>query len=168
MYLISKWLSAFSRRIGKPFDRNCAAVCYKWINKLQRIQNMAARVITFTPRRDHITPVLKRYTGCQLNTASSIKYFSMSEWDGSPISGKPAKETESRTHAFIWTTFARHSAYESGQFWWPVFSCSGTSPMERIAHWYQVLRNFVGFQKGIKTHIFKAYNCWHYQDSMIV
>ena len=36
--------------IGLPRDQ---------INKLQRIQNMAARVITFTPRRDHITPVLK-------------------------------------------------------------------------------------------------------------
>ena len=46
------------------------------MNKLQRFQNMAARVITFTPRRDHITPVLKD-TGCQLNAASSIKYFSM-------------------------------------------------------------------------------------------
>ena len=36
--------------IGLPRDQ---------INKLQRIQNMAARVITFTPCRDHITPVLK-------------------------------------------------------------------------------------------------------------
>ena len=36
--------------IGLPRDQ---------INKFLRIQNMAARVITFTPRRDHITPVLK-------------------------------------------------------------------------------------------------------------
>ena len=36
--------------IGLPRDQ---------INKLQRIKNMAARVIKFTPRRDHITPVLK-------------------------------------------------------------------------------------------------------------
>ena len=60
-------------------------------------------------------------------------------------------QSESKTHAFIWTTFARYSAYEAGQFWWPVFSCGGTSPMERIAHWYQVLRNFVGIQKSTKN-----------------
>ena len=29
------------------------------LNKLQSIQNMAARIITFTPRRSHITPILK-------------------------------------------------------------------------------------------------------------
>ena len=29
------------------------------LNKLQRIQNMAARIITFPSRRDHITPILK-------------------------------------------------------------------------------------------------------------
>ena len=29
------------------------------LNKLQRMQNMAARIITFTPRRNHITPILK-------------------------------------------------------------------------------------------------------------
>ena len=35
------------------------ALPHDQINKLQRIQNMAARVIMFTLRRDHITPVLK-------------------------------------------------------------------------------------------------------------
>ena len=29
------------------------------LRKLQRVQNMAARVITFTPRREHISPVLR-------------------------------------------------------------------------------------------------------------
>ena len=30
------------------------------LKKLQRIQNIAARIITFTPRHDHITPILKQ------------------------------------------------------------------------------------------------------------
>ena len=30
------------------------------LKKLQRIQNIAARIITFTPRRGHITPILKQ------------------------------------------------------------------------------------------------------------
>ena len=30
------------------------------LKKLQRIQNIAARIITFTPRRDHITPILRQ------------------------------------------------------------------------------------------------------------
>ena len=32
----------------------------KHLKKLQRIQNIAARIITFTPRRDNITPILKQ------------------------------------------------------------------------------------------------------------
>ena len=31
------------------------------LNKLQRIQNMAARIISFTLRRDHINPTLKEW-----------------------------------------------------------------------------------------------------------
>ena len=30
------------------------------LKKLQQIQNIAARIITFTPRRDHITPILRQ------------------------------------------------------------------------------------------------------------
>ena len=30
------------------------------LKKLQRIQNIAARIITFTPRRNHITPILRQ------------------------------------------------------------------------------------------------------------
>ena len=30
------------------------------LKKLQRIQNIAARIITFTARRDHITPILRQ------------------------------------------------------------------------------------------------------------
>ena len=36
---------------GLPFEH---------LKKLQRIQNIAARIITFTPCRDHITPILKQ------------------------------------------------------------------------------------------------------------
>ena len=35
-----------------------AGIPLEHLNKLQRIQNMAARIITFTPRSDHITPIL--------------------------------------------------------------------------------------------------------------
>ena len=37
-----------------------AGLPLEYLKKLQRIQNIAARIITFTPRRDHITPILKQ------------------------------------------------------------------------------------------------------------
>ena len=37
-----------------------AGLPFEHLKKLQRIQNIAARIITFTPRRDHITPILKQ------------------------------------------------------------------------------------------------------------
>ena len=41
---------------------NCNSILFglpeKELNKLQRIQNMAARVVTLTRKRDHITPVM--------------------------------------------------------------------------------------------------------------
>ena len=52
----------------------------KDINKLQRIQNMAARLISFTNKRDHITPIHREssaisFTGSQLIRESSSKLF---------------------------------------------------------------------------------------------
>ena len=37
-----------------------AGLPYEHLKKLQRIQNIAARIITFTPGRDHITPIIKQ------------------------------------------------------------------------------------------------------------
>ena len=35
------------------------------MRRLQAVQNAAARLITGTSRRDHITPVLRRFIGCR-------------------------------------------------------------------------------------------------------
>ena len=43
------------------------------INKLQRIQNIVAMIITGHGRCEHITPVLKSYTGCRSNKGSSLR-----------------------------------------------------------------------------------------------
>ena len=43
------------------------------LNKLQRIQNSLARVITNTSKYQHITPTLKNYTGFLLNKESTTK-----------------------------------------------------------------------------------------------
>ena len=47
--------------ISKLDCRNAllSGVSTNLLRKLQRVQNMAARVITFTPRREHISPVLR-------------------------------------------------------------------------------------------------------------
>ena len=47
--------------------------------KLQRVQNIAARLITGSSRRDHITPVLKNLITCigfLLGRASLIRFYS--------------------------------------------------------------------------------------------
>ena len=55
---ISLCLHAF---ISSRLD-NCNSILFgfpdKELNKLQRIQNMAARVITLSKKRDHIPPVM--------------------------------------------------------------------------------------------------------------
>lgn len=47
------------------------------INKLQRIQNNAARLITRTPRRDHISPVLKRLHWLPIQERIQFKLLSL-------------------------------------------------------------------------------------------
>ena len=58
-----------------PFDIDILSVFQVWgpqslyglpkflIEKLQRVQNFSARLITGSYKHDHITPVLKSYTG---------------------------------------------------------------------------------------------------------
>ena len=43
-------------------------------NKIQRIQNTLARVVTNTSKCEHITPILKHYIGFQSNNASITNY----------------------------------------------------------------------------------------------
>ena len=50
-FIMSRLDSWHALLAGLPFEH---------LKKLQRIQNIAARIITFTPRRDHITPILKQ------------------------------------------------------------------------------------------------------------
>ncbi len=48
------------------------------INKLQMVQNAAARVLNRSSKYDHITPILQFYslcTGYLLSSASVIKYY---------------------------------------------------------------------------------------------
>ena len=40
------------------------------LNKIQRIQNTLARVVTNTSKFEHVTPILKNYIGFQSNNAS--------------------------------------------------------------------------------------------------
>jgi len=43
------------------------------INKLQRIQNTAAQIVTRTSRRSHITPILTICIGCLLSIECNLK-----------------------------------------------------------------------------------------------
>ena len=54
----------------KSYDRGAPSTL---INKLQRIQNIVARIITGHGRCEHITPVLKSFTGCLSNKGSSLR-----------------------------------------------------------------------------------------------
>ena len=43
------------------------------MNKVQRIKNTTARIITFTPRRDHTTPILKELHWYSINGRLELK-----------------------------------------------------------------------------------------------
>ena len=47
----------------------------KNIRQLQKVQNSAARLVTLTPQRESITPILKKlnYIGCPYNIAFNTK-----------------------------------------------------------------------------------------------
>ena len=50
-----------------------AGVSCNLLRKLQRVQNMAAMVITFTPRREHISPVLRSLHWLPINRRIAFK-----------------------------------------------------------------------------------------------
>ena len=79
------------------------------LKELQRIQNIAARIITFTPRRDHITPILKQLHWLPIKRRIELKNtsarISMHQRHGTAVSCRHAKETMlDRPHAFFTAT----------------------------------------------------------------
>ena len=50
------------------------------IGRLQRVQNQAARILTRSTRREHITPVLKQLHWLNSRKLSNHFFFSMLSW----------------------------------------------------------------------------------------
>ena len=44
-------------------------------DRMKRLQNQCARILTTSPRREHITPVLKTYIDSNCRIESHIKYY---------------------------------------------------------------------------------------------
>ena len=147
--------------IGLPRDQ---------INKLQRIQNMAARVITFTPRRDHMTPVLKDLHWLPVKCRIEYKillhvYRCLNGMAPLYLANLLKRQSPGRTRSSEQhlldiprtklASFGDRSFRVMGPRLWNalpiVIKCCGT---------------LSAFRKALKTHIFKAYYCWHFKYSM--
>ena len=82
---------------------------------------------------------------CGATVCSSYEGSSMSEWDGSPVSGKPANvQRQSPGRARFGDLFFR---VVGPRLW-------NALPI----HWYQIIccGTLSAFRKALKTHIFKA------------
>ena len=147
--------------IGLPRDQ---------VNKLQRIQNMAARVITFTPRRDHITPVLKDLHWLPVKCLIEYKillhvYRCLNGMAPLYLANLLKRQSPGRTRSSEQhlldiprtklASFGDRSFRVVGPRLWnalPIdIKCCGT---------------LSAFRKALKTHIFKAYYCRHFKYSM--
>jgi hypothetical protein len=147
--------------IGLPRDQ---------INKLQRIQNMAARVITFTPCRDHITPVLKDLhwlpVKCRIEYKILLRvYRCLNGMTPLYLANLLKRQSPGRTRSSEQhlldiprtklASFGDRSFRVMGPRLWNalpiVIKCCGT---------------LSAFRKALKTHIFKAYYCCHFKYSM--
>ena len=131
---------------------------------------MAARVITFTPRRDHKTPVLKDLLWLPVKCRMEYKmllhvYRCLNGVAPLYLANRlkiqsPGRTRSSEQHFHViprtkLASFGDRSFRVVGPRLWnslPIdIKCSGT---------------LSAFRKALKTHIFKAYYCRHFKYSM--
>ncbi len=133
------------------------------LNKLQRIQNAAARLITKTPRRDHITPVLKELHWIPVSMRCEFKILTLVFKSLHNMTPPYLNETlhwyhpnrplRSEGERLLVVPLTRTLSY--GRRTLPLLSATLWNNLPRI------IRNSTSltiFRKSLKTHLFnKAY-----------
>ena len=113
------------------------------LNKLQRIQNSLARVITKTSKYQHITPTLKNYTGFQsnkeLNTNSVFAHTKHLQINSLHIF----------TIVFYFHSICQIITWQKGVL------CHWSTTLEFTPSWYPKFEFCTSFRSRLKTHLFK-------------
>ena len=128
-----------------------------------RIQNMAARVITFTPRRDHITPVLKDLhwlpVKCRIEYKILLHVYRCLNGTA-PLylanllnRQSPGRTRSSEQHLL---DIPRTKLASFGD---RSFRVVGPRLWNALPIDIKYCRTLSAFRKALKTHIFKAYYC---------
>ena len=73
-------------------DYGNALLALEHLKKFKRIQNIATRIITFTPRRDHITPILRQLHWFPVKRRIKFKII-LHQRHGTAVSCRHAEET---------------------------------------------------------------------------
>ena len=132
------------------------------INKLQRVQNYAARVISKTPRRDHITPVLKSLHWLPVKNRIVFKvlvlvYQSLHNLSPTYIQDfivpyKPPRPLRSQNQNEITVNKCHTVSYGDASF-----KHSAPKLWNRLPIGIKNATTLSTFKKNLKTHLFSQY-----------
>ena len=136
------------------------------LNRLQRIQNVAARILTGHPKRDHITPVLFSLHWLPVVERIKFKVLTMVHkaiYDKGPaylqdllIKHKPGRKLRSGDKNLLSVPFTKSSLVQNC-----AFSAAGPKLWNELPDNLRSMSNFTQFKKHLKTHLFTSYfNCY--------
>ena len=131
------------------------------LHKLQRIQNMAARIVTKTPKFDNITPVLKKLHWLPIEERVKYKVATLTfraiygmapEYISDLISTQnPTRTLRSRKENFLVTRKSRTKTYGDR-----TFSSQAPTIWNALPHELRNETDFIKFKKQLKTHYFRT------------
>ena len=130
------------------------------MDKLQRVQNTAARLITRTRKSDHITPVLMELHWLPVEFRSQYKlllYVFKALNNLAPVylkelikPYKPARSLRSESASLLQVPSTRTKTYGERRFDKVAASLWNSLPVH-----LRVARSIAIFKKGLKTHLFR-------------
>jgi len=139
------------------------------INKLQRVQNAAARVITGTRKRNQITHFFTNCIGFQCVRGSLLKY---SLWRTRPYTGwswVPARPHQDlirpyaargEPYTLLITTYSACHVYTSPKFGDRSFAFVGPSLWNNLPGEIRDSATLQSFKRLLKTHFFTQTSNW--------
>ena len=142
-FLISTWISLNYRQLGRFFKQNLLSVrlsgCPQYLlDKLQKVQNAAARLVCKAKKSDHIHPILETALATS-NTSHSIQNFNyllqLHLWNSPSVSVlSPSTLYSSKTITIcIWHTNLCHPPCKHKNIWWKIFFLCWPICLEQFA-----------------------------------
>ena len=142
---------------------NCNGILYglpdKHLNKLQRIQNAAVRLVSLTKKRDHITPVLMELHWLPVRHRITYKLLVLTfkalngqspAYTSELISlYKPPRTLRSSTQYLLRESGAKTVTYDRS------FALAAPRLWNELPLKIRTWQTFNGFKSQLKTHLFK-------------